>query len=239
MEKVKCSASLQHPFTCIVSGPTQSGKTEWVLRLIENHKSMIEPSIQHIIFCYAEYQPKFEYLAKTISVVKFTLHQGTPSREMIDGLSSAERKLLILDDLMEDAQQDDFIVELFTRGSHHRNPSILLITQNLFTKGRHQRTISLNANYLVIMKNPRDRSQITYLARQIFPGKWRQIQDAYDAATARAHGYLFIDLTQNMDDRFRLRTNIFDEKRQGGKCVIFVPKVGGGGSGSRGMGRKV
>ena len=50
-----------------------------------------------------------------------------------------------------------------TKGRHHNNLSAIFITQNLFHKS--QREISLNSNCIVILKNPRDKSQIQYLAR--------------------------------------------------------------------------
>jgi hypothetical protein len=45
---------------------------------------------------------------------------------------------------------------LFTKKSHHRNISVMYIEQNLFHKGKNHRTISLNAHYMVLFKNPRD-----------------------------------------------------------------------------------
>ena len=37
------SCILQHPFTAVVAGPTGSGKSQFVLRLIDNASEMIEP----------------------------------------------------------------------------------------------------------------------------------------------------------------------------------------------------
>jgi len=41
-------------------------------------------------------------------------------------------------------------VDLFIKDSHHKNFSVILISQNLFHQGHDQRDISLNANYIVI-----------------------------------------------------------------------------------------
>jgi len=57
----------------------------------------------------------------------------------------------------------DAIVDLFTKGSHHKNLSVILISQN---QGRSPwSTWSLNANYIVVFKNPCDRTQIYHLTR--------------------------------------------------------------------------
>jgi len=42
--------------------------------------------------------------------------------------------LIVLDDLMDSAYSEK-LSEIFTKGSHHRNISLVLITQNLFHQG--------------------------------------------------------------------------------------------------------
>ena len=49
-----------HPFTCVVSGPTGSGKTEFVAKLIENISDMMVPVPKKILWCYGEWQKRFE-----------------------------------------------------------------------------------------------------------------------------------------------------------------------------------
>jgi len=44
-------------------------------------------------------------------------------------------RLVILDDLLNDIYYKE-VCDLFTRGSHHRNISVVLITQKLFHHGR-------------------------------------------------------------------------------------------------------
>ena len=45
------------------------------------------------------------------------------------------------------------------------------------------RTISLNAHYLILFKNPRDASQINHLAKQMYPTKSKFMVEAYRDAT--------------------------------------------------------
>ena len=51
---IKMDPRWQHPFTCIVAGPTQSGKTEFVKRFIENLKDMVTPLPTRIVWSYGE-----------------------------------------------------------------------------------------------------------------------------------------------------------------------------------------
>jgi len=58
--------------------------------------------------------------------------------------------------------------ELFTKGLHHRIISLVLITHNVFHQGPSSRDISLSSKYTVVFKNPRDKTQIVQLARQVY-----------------------------------------------------------------------
>ncbi|KAG8238309.1 hypothetical protein J437_LFUL017844 [Ladona fulva] len=91
-------------------------------------------------------------------------------------------------------EADGRVVHLFTKGSHHRNLSVIHLTQNLFHQGKGARDISLNTHYIVYFKNPRDRSQIFHLSRQLHPENPKFVQESYNDATEKPHGYLFIDL---------------------------------------------
>ena len=126
----------------------------------------------------------------------------------IHDIDSSEINLLILDDLMDEASGDAEVSELFTKGSHHRNLSVVFITQNLFHQGKKMRTISLNAHYFVLFKNPRDAAQIRHLASQLFPGQTNYLVDAYKQATSRPHGYLLLDLTQSTPDNRRVLSDV-------------------------------
>ena len=53
---------------------------------------------------------------------------------------------------MTDASKDKRIVNLFTRGSHYRNLSVIYIVQNIFHLGKGSLSISLNSHYLVLLR---------------------------------------------------------------------------------------
>ena len=107
----------------------------------------------------------------------------------------------------------------FTKGSHHRNLSIIYIVQNIFHQGKEMRNISLNAHYIALFKSPRDKQQISMLARQVNPGKVQEFMRSYEDATSRPHGYLMLDLKPTTSDQDRLKTNILP-----GEIVKFIQK---------------
>ena len=105
-----------------------------------------------------------------------------------------KRNLIAFDDQMIDASKDKWIVNLFTRGSHHRNLSVIYIVQNIFHLGKGSRSISLNSHYLVLFKNPRDKLQILTLAKQMYPGQTDFFLNQYEEAVKRPFGHLLIIL---------------------------------------------
>ena len=194
----------QHPFTAIVAGPTGCGKTRWVIRFIENIRRLVDPVPTKIVYSYAEWQPTYKDLPpEHVQLVEGTADIPDYSREPM---------LLVIDDQMDRA--DKSVTRLFTKGSHHRNISVIYIVQNLFDKNKEHRTISLNAHYLVLFKNPRDGSQIDHLAKQVYPGKAKYVRDAFNKATRDPYGYLLVDLKQTTPDLFRLRGKIFPEENR-------------------------
>ena len=201
--------TLKHPFTATVAGPTGCGKTQFTFRLIENAAQMIEPPPKKIWYCYGEYQPIFTEYPRVV------FNEGLPDVAIFDG---KEPSLLVIDDLMQET--NDTVANIFTKISHHRNVSVLYLTQNLFPKNKHARTISLNSHYLVLFKNPRDAGQFAVLARQMYPKEWKFAVEAFKDATEKPYGYLLVDLKPDTDEQHRLRTSIFP----GEMTAVYVKK---------------
>ena len=80
--------------------------------------------------------------------------EGIPG-ELDKYFKKNKRNLIMLDDLMDEASKSHEIAQLFTRG-HHGNLSVIYLTQNLLNKS--QLSLSLDFDYMVIFKNPRDSS---------------------------------------------------------------------------------
>lgn len=204
------SIIFRHPFTCLIAGPTQSGKTNFIQRLLKFKTILFSPIPEKIIYCYSDWQPLFDEIIKTNNNIEF--HQGIKN---IDEINSSINNLIIFDDLLNECEKDESILNLFTVHSHHKNISVIIVSQNLFSKGKFFRTISLNSHYLVIFKNPRDKSQLNVLARQLFPDKMKYFLESYlDAVENKPHSYLFIDLKQSTLEKNRVQTGILpDEER--------------------------
>jgi hypothetical protein len=193
------SLKFKHPCTIIIAGPTQSGKSTFVQNLIDLKDILFDQKITEVIYCLPQGQSNNLNLNSSIII-----HEGIPDAQIFEDQTP---RLVILDDLMRETDKN--VVDLFTRGSHHQNISVIFITQNIFNQGKGQRDISLNAHYIICFKNPRDKNQIMNLARQVYPENTKFIQEAYKDATSNPFGYLLFDLTQTQHDAYRFRSNIF------------------------------
>jgi hypothetical protein len=180
-----------HPFTAMIAGPTGSGKTQFTLKLLEHSSTIIHPPPEKIVWCYGIYQSLFNNMRNVI------FHEGIPDVSMFDGKT---KTLLILDDLMNETDQR--VTNIFTKVSHHSDVSVLYLTQNLFFGGKQNRTIALNAHYLVMFRNPRDATQIAHLARQMYPGKSKFLIEAFADATKAPFSYLLLDLKADTEDQY-------------------------------------
>lgn len=201
----------KHPFTAIIAGPTSCGKSCFIKKFLSEINTMVDVDISEALYCLPQNQP----IDKAFT--KYTISRGIPDIETVDDLSP---RLIILDDLMREA--DGSVVDLFTKGSHHYNVSVIFVTQNIFNQGKGRRDISLNSHYIVCFKNPRDKQQINTLSRQIYPENVRYIQEAYKDATAQPYGYLLFDLKQSTPDLYRFRTNIFECDTP--TNIVYIPK---------------
>ena len=154
----------KHPTTIQVSGPTRCGKTRLVRRILE--EQLIQPFATRIIWVFSKWQPDYDLIRERYTGIEF--EKGWRD-EIFDSLSPEQRNILVLDDQMGVASSSTSVAELFTKGSHHRNLTVIYLVQNVYNQGKSQRTISLNSHYSVIFRNGRDASQFRTMAYQISP----------------------------------------------------------------------
>src|SRR6185437_8468057 len=89
----------KHPFTAMVAGPTGSGKTVLVRRLLQHHTSLF--NIQNkldlplnVMWAYGQWQSMY---SQDIENTKVTYLDGLPSEEEI---KEQKPEIIVIDDLM-------------------------------------------------------------------------------------------------------------------------------------------
>lgn len=200
---LKMDSRLKCNFTMLVVGPSGSGKSVFTSKLLQFRNKILAEAPRRIVWCYSVWQPLYDSLAAQIENLEFI--NGVPSIDLI----KTGNFILVVDDLMDSADTAQTMSEIFTKYSHHYNVSCIFILQNLFPKFKQARTISLNAHYIVLMKNNRDKAQIRHLASQAFPENTRFLVESFEDATQNSFSYLLLDFKPDTSDKLRIRTNIF------------------------------
>ena len=178
----------------LLAGPSKSGKTTFVQQLLSSN--LLTQNYRHISWISSTQPPLLQ-------------NRLTHLHNLDDLVITGDTALVVIDDMMNDACNDVKVSELFTKRSHHNNISVILILQNLFASGKYTRTISQNTQYLVFFKNPRDKSVISTLSKQMYPHQANFLTQAYMEATKKPHDYLFLDMTQETPEHLRVRSDIF------------------------------
>ena len=73
-----------------------------------------------------------------------------------------------------------------------------------------------------MFKNPRDKTQIVHLARQVYPENNSSFHKTYPEVCKDPHTYLFLYLTQSINDLIWFRTKILP----GEITDVFAPVQG-------------
>lgn len=121
----------KHPCTILAAGPTGSGKTVLVRKILQHYNECFEniSSPPSVIWCYGQWQAS--YLDNVGNGVQIQYHEGLINERMVE---SKRPDIVIVDDLMNELGGDDALVNLFTKGSHHLNLTVIFIVQVFFIK---------------------------------------------------------------------------------------------------------
>ncbi|CAG7726464.1 unnamed protein product [Allacma fusca] len=211
------SCSIPTPATCLICGPSMSGKTQMVLDMIRQRRKIFDPPLERVVYVYSDFQADFFTLQQHDSQVIFT-----NKLEEIDKLASSNC-LLVIDDYQDELVKGKFnelITRYFTKHAHHRAITVILILQSVYAPGFRQ--INLNTQWMCIYDFPRDRSVIMSIAKQICPGETAFLVDAYKkAVTDQEWGKLIIDLhPKHKTYKYWCRSDIFPTP----DCQVYAPK---------------
>src|SRR5438093_6087999 len=207
-------------------GASYTGKTEFILKLIENHQILFIPNVQRIIFVYAENQPSlFERIKKAY-----------PETVFIEGLSELQSKtefisslptLLVLDDIGHESNMSEYILQLAVRESHHKNITVLYVQHNIYTQQKFSKTISLQAKYMILFKNPRDMNQYKYLGNQLYGTNGGKILVLVfrDISEGVPYPHLIIDFHPEGNQKLCLISNLFPESDTGNLSYTIAHQI--------------
>lgn len=183
-----------------VAGPSSSGKTEFVKKIVRHRKVLFRDKINSIHWFFG-IVPPFNRLDGV------HLHKGL-EKNWTDLIKPYD--MVIIDDLFVEGSTNKELTNAFTRLAHHHPCTLIYITQNVFHRSADSKTRNLNTHYLVLMKNPRDATQISYIARQMYPQNSNFLTSVYrDVTRDEPYSYILLDFNQETPSTLRVRSHIF------------------------------
>ena len=110
-----------HPAYICISGQSYSGKTNFLLQLLSNVGAYFDNDgrpFRKIVYCYGS---QWHDIFEKFQAIAVTFHAGLP--ESFDQLFDKTENpcMLIVDDLMHESQNNQFMEDMSTKGVHHED----------------------------------------------------------------------------------------------------------------------
>ena len=211
----------QCPAALALIGVSRSGKSEIIHRLLIERARLFEAPPDEIIYVYEHWSPQMSALKDKISWIEF--RQDIPTKAEFEDFSKDNfSRFLVIDDKAHTLRKNPDIDYISTVGCSHSNISVILSSQFFLAHSPELKTYVNNCTSIILTRSRRAESQISELGRQIFGStrkKW--FLDAYRQATFnKPYSYLVLDMSQNLDEKYQLRTQIFENEN----CLVFTEK---------------
>ena len=204
-----------------ISGASGAGKSKLMQKIIVNRDQMFFTFPTRIIIVYSNWQEIYEELERSIPDIIFM--QNFPSETELDDLvKDHEHSIFIADDKGIDAAASPFIAHLFSRLSHHKRITSILLLQNSNLKGKYAGDILRNCQYNILMRGGKEAHSIRALGIQLCD--YANLISAFRQATEKdLYSYLCVNTHSKVNGDFgRYYTNILQQGE--GEVTLFLPK---------------
>ena len=219
-------------FRCLLIGASEADKSTWIGKLIRNKATVFQaPGYTKFIYCSPnmgvssltsprdlEYQRCLREWAEPSEII-FLNHIITEEELFEEAETANGRILLIVDDFSQELFATNLVYKLFTRLSSHGTgiDTCVSIHQRMGAKtpGKWYSLIFDNSNFFVIFPTIANRAALGELSKKIFPYGKNFIQRCLNEATnicgSYAHVFVDADLRNPLNNKFGVRSNIFEE----------------------------
>lgn len=186
------------PFRIVCNAPSGSGKSNWVVNLIELFSKGDGTFSTIEIFCRCKDEPLYQYLVdKTKGLIK--IYENLSELKDINSYDKTENHLIVFDDLCLEKNQSK-ISEFFLRG-RKQGVSLIYLSQSYY---QIPKMIRLNSNYLVILKLGQKRNLNMIMSELSLGVTKDQLIKIYNYATRDKFDVLLVDLDEpNINMKFR------------------------------------
>lgn len=219
------------PGNMLVFGPSKSGKSSFLHKLITNRNEVFaftdgNTAFKSIIYYYgSRWQPLFQVMSQEVPEIQFRM--GYPRNPIAEEIDVADRPaLVIFDDLEKEIEDSKDAGNLFTRDSHHLGLYAVMVFQNIFPQGKNSTAIYRNADTVVYFRYGNNDHQLLMRFRNFYSraNQAKDLMEIYKKWTERRGGYMIVDNHPDLigKEKFTIRTNIFPEDMENLKSRVAM-----------------
>ena len=185
------------PFRMVIVAPSGTGKSNFVLNLIEKYSKGKGTFNTITLICRSKCEPLYEYLEDRTKK-KVVIEEGVENIPDINKFDKDLQHLVIFDDLVMEKDQRK-ITEFYIRG-RKKGISICYLSQSFY---KVPKTIRSNCNYFVILKLSGKRDLNLIMSEFELGIDKKELLEIYEDATAEKFNVLLIDVEADKQHRFR------------------------------------
>lgn len=191
---------LPNSIRCIIAGPSNCGKTNVLITLIESEHGLKFENVY--IYCKTLEQDKYEYLKKILEPIQGIGFYPFSSSDKVIAPSQAKRNsIFIFDDVISDRNQEN-IKQFFCLG-RHRNIDCFYLTQTYTRVSKH--LIRDNCNLLILFRQ--DDLNLKHIYNDMGVAcdmKFEKFRQFCLECWRERYGFVVIDLDSNVNEgRYR------------------------------------
>ena len=230
VEETEGDWRIQTPCRLELLGPSGSGKSSLILKMIEDD-SIFDRPCRHVAYCAPALEDRRNYVEELQNVVdrvgkKICYLTELPHPDQLLSFSQGMPVLVFLDDLpmFENLKGLDSLVGMFAR---HLNLNLVMAVQNHFLKrsGIDFSFVSRNLTGMIVLGNRADAWVLTLLNTRLCPEKKNFLRDCLaDAHENQGCDYIYINLHPHatLSRKLMVATRLFAGERLGPSPLLYV-----------------
>lgn len=205
----------------LVLASSGSGKSSFVAKLLLNTDQTIRGDFKRVLWLHGSiFEPLFEELQAKLAEKNIQIEFTTKSIDDVFGhVEELRDSIVVIDDLYEQCCSSRFISDLHTQNSRHFNITVLLISQNAFSKAKFTQNILRNLSYIILLYSGSNQAALQIIGRTYFPLQYAFFKSVVFDSLRKPFDMLILNFSTKAHEMCRYFTSLFPQTEN---CYVYV-----------------